>query len=58
MWPHPLYGDGILNQYATLLPILREGLPADAVTDIGRPLPYRARRRTESAGQLSHTLSN
>ncbi|MEU8759468.1 hypothetical protein [Streptomyces sp. NPDC048659] len=59
MWPHPLYGDGILEQYATLLPILREGLPADAVADIGRPLPRRAhRRRTESAGPLSRTPSS
>ncbi|WP_327378745.1 hypothetical protein OG393_33055 (plasmid) [Streptomyces sp. NBC_01216] len=57
MWPHPLYGDGILRQHATLLPILRDGLPADAIADIGRPLPHPIRpaftRRAESAGPLS-----
>ncbi|WP_250305230.1 hypothetical protein [Streptomyces sp. A 4/2] len=53
----PLYGDGILRKHATLLPILRDGLPADAVADIGRPLPHPIRpastRRAESAGPLS-----
>ncbi|NEA18970.1 hypothetical protein [Streptomyces halstedii] len=59
MWPHPLYGDGILTQYATLLPILREGLPEDAVAGIGRPLPHRVRRRCpESAGPLSPSPSS
>jgi hypothetical protein len=39
MWPAPVYGAGILQERGTLLPILREGLPADRIADIGRPLP-------------------
>lgn len=57
MWPHHLYGDGLLRQHASLLPILRDGLPAGCVADLGQPIPYQTRpastRRTESAGLLS-----
>ncbi|MCG7523979.1 hypothetical protein MHW47_05925 [Streptomyces sp. OfavH-34-F] len=53
MWPDPQYGDGILQQYASLLPILREGLPADAVADIGRALPHWVRRLRSNVVNLA-----
>jgi hypothetical protein len=46
MWPAPVYGAGILQELGTLLPILREGLPADRIADIGRSLPAAVAART------------
>lgn len=39
VWPHPLYGAGVLQELRTLLPILRHGLPKECIADLGRPLP-------------------